>query len=168
MLVHKFRKRKREVFRKLTTSIPRKETRVDPMMVQPKHATNTVEQTNADLRAREPVPTIDGQTMPRQRAIQDSSWLVASIKDKPNLIGMKELSAGNNKDSCGVSLNPICKLSYRREPTRAFDEQNDTPNNHVKHNIDRRVQKCSWYSHPTKGRCFARSQHALGKKERKV
>lgn len=61
-----------------------------------------------------------------------------SIKDELNPFGMKELSARNKKYSGEVSLNLTRKLYSRREPTRAYDEHKETPNNRAKCKIDMR------------------------------
>ncbi|CAI9303717.1 unnamed protein product [Lactuca saligna] len=73
VLIHKSRKRKRDVLSRLTTSLLQKETSVDLRMAQPVYGTKITKQRNAYQEAREPLwPTIDGRTMPSQRVIRDS------------------------------------------------------------------------------------------------
>ncbi|CAI9303316.1 unnamed protein product [Lactuca saligna] len=73
--------------------------------------------------------------MPSQRGTWDPNHIFTSVKDETKPPGMKELSSKNNKYRGGVLLHLTHKFSYRREPTRASDERNDTPNDSVKNKI---------------------------------
>lgn len=146
-----------------------KETSVELRMSQPKYGVNIAKKISAYSRARGPTwPAINGPSMPNQRASWDSNQILADVKHEPKSHGMKEISAWRNKNRGRVSLIITHKPSYRRTLTRASDEINDSPSNNMTRKDNKRAEKCRWYPHPTNGRHFPRSQHALDEEEGKV
>lgn len=98
-----------------------------------------------------------------QEAIGNPEQTLVNVECEPKYRGTKEISTWHNKSRDIVALILTSKNSYRRDQTRASDEQDNTLGDSVTREDERR----RWCPHLAIGRRFPH-QHALGQEEEKV
>lgn len=138
MSTHKFRKRQRDVFSRLTTPIPQKETSIDPRIAQPEYGVQSAQQRKARPQAKAPAwPTPDDHAKPGERATSDPEQTLSNDRCEPKFLRTEEASTRSTINRRKFLFILTRKISQKQAPTQAFGKQSGTFGNTVQCKQDR-------------------------------